>query len=105
MTMLAALLFVALSPVRAPSLAPVFEARGPASVRLLFSDPGEVLRHRLLDRGAATMQKEVVSIFSATGIDHVALSVRDIGRSRAFYEQHLGLTATSCGTQSDRSRA
>jgi lactoylglutathione lyase len=29
--------------------------------------------------------------FQATGLDHVALDVTDVARSRAFYEQHLGL--------------
>lgn len=30
------------------------------------------------------------STFTATGIDHLALSVTDVKRSAAFYEQHLG---------------
>lgn len=35
--------------------------------------------------------------FQATGVDHLALTVTDIDRSRRFYERHLGLEATSCG--------
>ena len=34
--------------------------------------------------------------FRATGVDHVALTVTDVERSRRFYEQHLGLEVTSC---------
>ena len=34
--------------------------------------------------------------FQATGVDHVALTVTDVDRSRRFYERHLGLEATSC---------
>ena len=34
--------------------------------------------------------------FQATGVDHLALTVTDIDRSRRFYERHLGLTATRC---------
>ncbi len=35
--------------------------------------------------------------FKATGLDHIALSVTDVARSRAFYEKHLGLTIMSAG--------
>ena len=31
------------------------------------------------------------STFQATGLDHVALTVRDVARSRDFYRDHLGL--------------
>ncbi len=41
------------------------------------------------------------STFTATGLDHIALDVADLGRSRDFYVKHLGLavlreSATSC---------
>lgn len=36
--------------------------------------------------------------FQATGLDHIALSVTDIANSRQFYEQHLGLRVTRCGS-------
>lgn len=34
--------------------------------------------------------------FEAKGIDHVALRVTDVARSRDFYREHLGLQPTSC---------
>ena len=40
------------------------------------------------------------STFEATEIDHIALSVTDVARSRDFYGAHLGLTVTS---ESERS--
>lgn len=36
------------------------------------------------------------STFTATGVDHVALAVTDVDRSRRFYERHLGLEVTRC---------
>jgi catechol-2,3-dioxygenase len=33
--------------------------------------------------------------FQAVSVDHIALSVTDLDRSRAWYEKHLGLTTTS----------
>jgi catechol-2,3-dioxygenase len=38
--------------------------------------------------------------FKATEINHVALSVTDVARSRAFYERHLGLAVTSASESS-----
>lgn len=38
--------------------------------------------------------------FEALELNHVALSVEDVARSRAFYERHLGLTTTSGGSYS-----
>jgi catechol 2,3-dioxygenase-like lactoylglutathione lyase family enzyme len=38
----------------------------------------------------ATAQQEE-STFQATSVDHVALQVTDVQRSRTFYERHLGL--------------
>ena len=35
------------------------------------------------------------STFKATGLDHIALSVTDVARSRDFYVQHLGLKVAS----------
>ena len=37
------------------------------------------------------------STFQATSVDHVALTVTDVNRSRRFYERHLGLEVTNCG--------
>ncbi len=39
---------------------------------------------------AASHQEE--STFNAVGLNHIALSVSDVGRSRDFYKKHLGLT-------------
>ncbi len=36
----------------------------------------------------------------ALELNHVALSVTDVARSRGFYERHLGLTTTSGGSYS-----
>jgi catechol 2,3-dioxygenase-like lactoylglutathione lyase family enzyme len=35
--------------------------------------------------------------FAAIGLNHIALSVTDVPRSRAFYERHLGMTLRSDG--------
>ena len=35
--------------------------------------------------------------FAALGLNHIALSVTDVPRSRAFYERHLGMTLRSDG--------
>ena len=40
------------------------------------------------------------STFRARSVDHVALRVTDVERSRRFYEQHLGLEVTNCGDDS-----
>ena len=55
------------------------------------------LASRLMGLGASltTLQGVVeagaVGTFRATGLDHVALNVRDVPRSRDFYVKHLGL--------------
>lgn len=35
------------------------------------------------------------STFTATDVNHIALGVTDVSRSRRFYEEHLGLTLRS----------
>ena len=47
--------------------------------------------------GAVVAQEKRKSTFKATQINHVALRVSDVQRSRAFYEKHLGLTLMSDG--------
>lgn len=70
------------------------------------------LASRLLGLGAAMAvgntavqaresEASAESTFTATGLDHVALDVADLGRSRDFYIKHLGLevvreSRTSC---------
>jgi len=44
---------------------------------------------------ARAAQQENGSTFQARSIDHIALSVTDIERSRAWYEEHLALRTTS----------
>ena len=41
--------------------------------------------------GAAQASQDKESTFRATGLDHVALDVRDVPRSRHWYVKHLGL--------------
>lgn len=40
---------------------------------------------------AAQLESNAGSTFNAMGLDHIALDVTDVPRSRAFYEKHLGL--------------
>lgn len=40
-------------------------------------------------------QQESEPTFKATGLDHIALSVTDVQRSREWYVKHLGLRVTS----------
>jgi catechol 2,3-dioxygenase-like lactoylglutathione lyase family enzyme len=41
--------------------------------------------------GQGTAAAEGSATFQATGLDHIALSVADVPRSREFYRKHLGL--------------
>ena len=41
--------------------------------------------------GAAQAGEDREATFRATGLDHVALDVNDVPRSRDFYKEHLGL--------------
>ena len=41
--------------------------------------------------GSAEASQDKGSTFRATGLDHVALDVKDVPRSRDFYKKHLGL--------------
>jgi catechol 2,3-dioxygenase-like lactoylglutathione lyase family enzyme len=50
-------------------------------------------------QGAAAARRPT---FQATGLDHVALDVTDVGRSREFYQEHLGLRVIR-GTGDDNS--
>ncbi|MCZ6835957.1 MAG: VOC family protein [Planctomycetota bacterium] len=46
----------------------------------------------------AKAQDDSESMFQATELNHIALSVTDIPRSRDFYVKHLGLKVTRDGT-------
>ena len=41
--------------------------------------------------GIAQAAQDSEATFRATGLDHVALDVKDVPRSRDFYKEHLGL--------------
>jgi catechol 2,3-dioxygenase-like lactoylglutathione lyase family enzyme len=46
--------------------------------------------------GASTLASQAKpSTFTATGLNHIALSVSDVERARDFYVEHLGLQVTS----------
>ncbi len=47
-----------------------------------------------------TPQADEAPTFRATGLNHIALRVTDVARSRDFYVKHLGLTVTRDGRQS-----
>lgn len=47
-------------------------------------------------------EQEPRPTFQATGLDHIALDVTDVARSREFYQQHLGLRVIR-GTGGDAS--
>ncbi len=45
--------------------------------------------------GAAQDKAKQESTFTSTDVNHLALGVTDVSRSRKFYEEHLGLTLRS----------
>ncbi len=48
---------------------------------------------------AVSAQDTDTSTFQATALNHIALSVTDVGRSRDFYVKHLGLRVTRDGSR------
>jgi catechol 2,3-dioxygenase-like lactoylglutathione lyase family enzyme len=54
------------------------------------------------EAGQGTGEQGSRPTFQATGLDHVALDVTDVARSREFYQRHLGLRVIR-GTGSDSS--
>ncbi len=70
-------------------------------------DGGRVSRRTLLLQitgllgaaaGVRAAQDTPASTFTATDVNHIALRVTDVSRSRRFYEEHLGLTLRSDGS-------
>ena len=53
-----------------------------------------------LGADALAAQDKTESTFQATALNHIALSVTDVGRSRDFYVKHLGLRVTRDGSRS-----
>jgi catechol 2,3-dioxygenase-like lactoylglutathione lyase family enzyme len=51
--------------------------------------------------GAAQAGRDKESTFRATGLDHVALDVRDVPRSREWYVENLGLEVIRDGGEDD----
>lgn len=49
---------------------------------------------------AAAAEKPADPTFQATELNHIALSVTDVARSRDFYVKHLGLSVMSDGARS-----
>lgn len=47
--------------------------------------------------GQSASAQEVTSTFEATELNHIALRVTDVLRSREFYKRHLGMTVTRDG--------
>ena len=45
--------------------------------------------------GVRAAQDTPTSTFTATDVNHIALRVTDVSRSRKFYQEHLGLTLRS----------
>jgi catechol-2,3-dioxygenase len=74
--------------------------RGRLSRRGLMAHLGVIVAAAAGARGARAQQGEQRSTFQANGLNHIALRVRDIGKARDFYVQHLGLTVTSESRQS-----
>ncbi len=49
----------------------------------------------LVGAAASARAAQAESTFTATEINHLALSVTDVSRSREFYQKHLGMTLRS----------
>ena len=64
-------------------------------------DRGELSRRHValalgaLFGGVAAGRAQAPSTFRARGLNHIALAVTDVARSKEFYERHLGLRTTS----------
>jgi len=65
---------------------------GTISRRCLIARLGALAACMAGAKNEATASQPEASTFDAVGLNHIALSVSDVGRSRDFYKKHLGLT-------------
>ncbi len=65
---------------------------GTISRRCLIARLGAIAACLAGAKNVAAASQPEASTFNAVGLNHIALSVSDIGRSRDFYKKHLGLT-------------
>lgn len=70
--------------------------RGALSRRALLAQLGAMITMAGLGRRALAAEN-VATTFKAVGLNHIALDVTDVSRSRDFYRQHLGLEVMSEG--------
>ena len=71
--------------------------RGCLTRRQLVAGLTGLFASAVAGRAAAGGDDQPAGTFKATEINHVALNVTDVARSRAFYEKHLGLAVMSAG--------
>ncbi len=71
--------------------------RGALSRRALLAQLGALVAVGGLGRNALADDDNASSTFNAVGLNHIALNVTNVARSRDFYRKHLGLTVMSEG--------
>ncbi len=65
---------------------------GTISRRCLIARLGAIAACMAGVKHVAAASHPGATTFNAVGLNHIALSVSDVGRSRDFYKKHLGLT-------------
>ena len=65
---------------------------GTISRRCLIARLGVIAAWLAGAKNVAAASQPEASTFNAVGLNHIALSVSDVARSRDFYKKHLGLT-------------
>ena len=65
---------------------------GRISRRYLISRLGVIAACMAGVKNVAAAAQPEATTFDAVGLNHIALNVSDVGRSRDFYKKHLGLT-------------
>ena len=71
--------------------------RGQVSRREALAGLGALVATLAATGRVASAAETPSSTFTATGLNHIALRVTDVGRSRDFYAKHLGLEVLSQG--------